>query len=100
VRKRLLAPVERIDQVLMEYAVDEVLIALPIKSCYEMIQQVLDKCERAGVQANYWPMSSGHRWPGRGMRRRTGQPRRRHEGSSPTTIAWSSSAPSTSSARS
>src|SRR5829696_521737 len=53
VRKRLLAPVERIDQVLMEYAVDEVLIALPIKSCYEMIQQVLDKCERAGVQANY-----------------------------------------------
>jgi len=53
VRKRLLAPVERIDQVLMEYAVDEVLIALPIKSCYAMIQQVLDKCERAGVQANY-----------------------------------------------
>jgi exopolysaccharide biosynthesis polyprenyl glycosylphosphotransferase len=53
VRKRLLATVERIDQVLMEYAVDEVLVALPIKSCYEMIQQVLDKCERAGVQANY-----------------------------------------------
>ena len=53
VRKRLLAPVERLDQVLMEYAVDEVLIALPIKSCYEMIQRVLDKCERAGVQANY-----------------------------------------------
>jgi exopolysaccharide biosynthesis polyprenyl glycosylphosphotransferase len=53
VRKRILAPVEQLDRVLMEYAVDEVLVALPIKSCYALIQHAIDVCERSGVQANY-----------------------------------------------
>jgi exopolysaccharide biosynthesis polyprenyl glycosylphosphotransferase len=53
VRRRLLGSVEELDRILIEYAVDEVLVALPIKSCYAMIQQTIDVCERAGVQANY-----------------------------------------------
>jgi len=33
--------------------VDEVVIALPIKSCYEDIQSVIHTCERLGVQSTY-----------------------------------------------
>lgn len=53
VRRRLLGPVEQLGPLLMEYAVDQVLVALPIKSCYSLIQRTIDVCERAGVQANY-----------------------------------------------
>jgi exopolysaccharide biosynthesis polyprenyl glycosylphosphotransferase len=52
-RRRLLGPVDNLGSLLMEYAVDEVLVALPIKSCYSMIQRTINICERAGVQANY-----------------------------------------------
>ena len=33
--------------------VDEVLIALPAKSCYEQIQTAIAVCERGGVEAKY-----------------------------------------------
>lgn len=42
-----------LEQILMRVVVDEVLIALPIKSHYATIQQVIRSCERLGVQARY-----------------------------------------------
>ena len=43
----------------MSTPVDEVLIALPLRSCYDQIQQAIKTCERAGVPAayNYQPFS-------------------------------------------
>jgi len=53
VRHRLLGRIENLEQLLMRHEVDEVLVALPIRSCYALIQDVISTCERAGVQANY-----------------------------------------------
>ena len=53
VRQRLLGPIEDLDKILMREVVDEVLVALPIKSCYGVIQHTINVCERAGVQAGY-----------------------------------------------
>ena len=49
----LLGGLEDLEQVLMRNAVDEVFIALPIKSRYSEIQQVMWSCERVGVRAKY-----------------------------------------------
>jgi len=53
VRHRLLGRIEDLEQLLMQHEVDEVLVALPIRSCYALIQEVISVCERVGVQANY-----------------------------------------------
>jgi len=53
VRHRLLGRIDELEQLLMRHEVDEVLVALPIRSCYALIQDVISICERAGVQANY-----------------------------------------------
>ena len=53
VRHRLLGRIEDLEQLLMQHEVDEVLVALPIRSCYALIQDVISICEGAGVQANY-----------------------------------------------
>ena len=37
----------------MRQVIDEVVIALPVKSCYQQIQYAIGVCERAGVQAKY-----------------------------------------------
>ena len=37
----------------MHEVVDEVFIALPVKSQYEAIQQTIEACERVGVPATY-----------------------------------------------
>ena len=39
----------------MRTVVDEVVIALPIKSHYSEIQRTIEECERAGVQSRYSP---------------------------------------------
>jgi len=39
----------------MHAVVDEVLIALPVKSHYAAIQRTIDECERAGVESRYSP---------------------------------------------
>src|SRR5207253_9732606 len=51
VRQQLLGTLDVLDTVLMRTVVDEVLIALPIKSCYQQIQDVIHTCERLGVQS-------------------------------------------------
>ena len=48
-----LGTLQQLEQILMQQVIDEVVIALPIKSCYQQIQHVINVCERAGVQAKY-----------------------------------------------
>jgi exopolysaccharide biosynthesis polyprenyl glycosylphosphotransferase len=48
-----LGGLDDLEGILMRGAIDEVLIALPIKSCYAEIQRVIDTCERVGVEARY-----------------------------------------------
>ena len=50
---RQLGTLAELESVLMSRVVDEVLIALPIKSCYERIQEAIHTCERLGVQSTY-----------------------------------------------
>ncbi|MDP9348158.1 MAG: sugar transferase [Gemmatimonadota bacterium] len=48
-----LGTLEELEKILMHHVVDEVLIALPIKSCYSQIQGALQVCERVGVESKY-----------------------------------------------
>lgn len=53
VSKQMLGTLEDLEGLLMHHVVDEVVIALPIKSHYEEIQRALEDCQRAGVDAKY-----------------------------------------------
>jgi exopolysaccharide biosynthesis polyprenyl glycosylphosphotransferase len=44
---------EQLELIVMRQVLDEVVIALPVKSCYQQIQHALAVCERAGVEARY-----------------------------------------------
>jgi exopolysaccharide biosynthesis polyprenyl glycosylphosphotransferase len=48
-----LGGLDELENILMNRPIDEVLIALPIKSCYAQIQECIDVCERVGVEAQY-----------------------------------------------
>jgi exopolysaccharide biosynthesis polyprenyl glycosylphosphotransferase len=48
-----LGKVQELEDILMHSAVDDVLIGLPIKSCYEEIRQIIAACARVGVPASY-----------------------------------------------
>jgi exopolysaccharide biosynthesis polyprenyl glycosylphosphotransferase len=50
-----LGPLERLECILMRQVVDEVLIALPILSCYAQIQDVITVCEKVGIEVRYFP---------------------------------------------
>ena len=52
-RTSLLGSLEDLDEILMRTVVDEVVVALPIKSKYDDIQRVIRSCERAGVECTY-----------------------------------------------
>jgi exopolysaccharide biosynthesis polyprenyl glycosylphosphotransferase len=49
----VLGGLEQLEGILMRNAIDEVLVALPIKSRYAEIQAVLESCERVGVRAKF-----------------------------------------------
>ena len=53
VSKPVIATLTQLEQILMRQVIDEVIIALPVKSCYQQIQYVISVCERAGVHAKY-----------------------------------------------
>jgi exopolysaccharide biosynthesis polyprenyl glycosylphosphotransferase len=53
IRNRMLGRLDELEGILMRHPVDEVLIALPAKSCYQQIQTTIQTCERAGVEAKY-----------------------------------------------
>jgi exopolysaccharide biosynthesis polyprenyl glycosylphosphotransferase len=52
-RSRMLGALEDLEPLLMQHVVDEVLIALPTKSCYAEIQWTIEVCERVGIEAKY-----------------------------------------------
>lgn len=65
-----LGRVEDLQEILMHSVVDDVVIGLPIKSCYEEIRQIITACARVGVPASYSAEffgdgsgNSGHRAP-------------------------------------
>jgi exopolysaccharide biosynthesis polyprenyl glycosylphosphotransferase len=53
VQRNLIGTLKTLDRVLMSRIVDDVLIALPIRSCYDQIQRTIAVCEQAGVQSEY-----------------------------------------------
>lgn len=48
--KRLLAPLDEVEQILLHRPIDEVIIALPLKSQYAAVERVVRSCETLGVQ--------------------------------------------------
>ncbi len=55
IQGQLLGKLDELETILMRHPVDEVVIALPVKSCYDQIQAAIQTCERAGVEAKYLP---------------------------------------------
>jgi exopolysaccharide biosynthesis polyprenyl glycosylphosphotransferase len=54
-RKELVCTLDALESYLMQTAVDIVVIALPVRSCYEQIQTAIDSCAHVGVEAQYSP---------------------------------------------
>jgi len=50
---RMLGRISDLEKILMKQVVDEVVITLPVKSHYAAIENVIEICERAGVQLQY-----------------------------------------------
>jgi exopolysaccharide biosynthesis polyprenyl glycosylphosphotransferase len=55
VRSRLIGSLEEFESLLSRQPIDQVLIALPVKSNYAAIQRVVESCERVGVELKYFP---------------------------------------------
>ena len=53
VSRQLIGSLEELEAILMTKAVDEVVIAMPVRTCYDHIQRAITTCERAGVEAKY-----------------------------------------------
>jgi exopolysaccharide biosynthesis polyprenyl glycosylphosphotransferase len=53
IQEQVIGTLEQLDLILMRQVIDEVVIALPIASCYQQIQTVIGVCERAGIKAKY-----------------------------------------------
>ena len=53
VRARLLGTLDDLEPYLARNGVDEVLITLPLRSCYPEVQRVIDLCERMGIETHY-----------------------------------------------
>lgn len=68
VRRRMLGSLGELEALLMHRAIDEVLIALPMKSCYNEIQEAIRVCQRVGVRARYLADLFNHALPAHGPR--------------------------------
>jgi exopolysaccharide biosynthesis polyprenyl glycosylphosphotransferase len=51
--RRRVGTLDELESYLIRHPIDDVLITLPIKSCYGQIQQAIALCERIGVRAAY-----------------------------------------------
>ncbi len=51
--RRFLGKLDQLEGILMRHALDEVVIALPMRSRYNAIQDAIHVCERVGVRAKY-----------------------------------------------
>ncbi len=54
IRDRMIGGLDDLEEILMRRPIDEVLIALPIRSCYGEIEEVIRTCERVGVESKYF----------------------------------------------
>ncbi|HEX6186945.1 MAG TPA: sugar transferase [Pyrinomonadaceae bacterium] len=52
-KQKLLGDLSQLESTIIQNQVDEVLITLPIRSCYEEVQQAIEICERTGVECKY-----------------------------------------------
>jgi exopolysaccharide biosynthesis polyprenyl glycosylphosphotransferase len=64
VQRRLLGDLDALEGILMHQAIDEVIIALPVRSRYVEIQRAIEICERGGVPAKYLADVFQHRHSG------------------------------------
>ena len=55
VRDRILTSLDGLEQFLSTHPVEQVLMALPVKSFYREIEQAIEVCERVGVESCYFP---------------------------------------------
>jgi exopolysaccharide biosynthesis polyprenyl glycosylphosphotransferase len=53
IRQRILGDLRSLEPILVNNVVDEVLITLPVKSCYAQIEYVISVAERVGVESKY-----------------------------------------------
>jgi exopolysaccharide biosynthesis polyprenyl glycosylphosphotransferase len=53
VQNKLLGGLTELEEILVGNIVDEVLITLPVKSCYAQIETAIQICERVGVESKY-----------------------------------------------
>jgi exopolysaccharide biosynthesis polyprenyl glycosylphosphotransferase len=53
IQRRIIGGLEEIESLLSTQPIDQVLIALPVKSHYEAIQRTIEACERVGVESRY-----------------------------------------------
>jgi exopolysaccharide biosynthesis polyprenyl glycosylphosphotransferase len=67
-RGRIVGTLSELEGLLMHRAIDEVLIALPMKSCYSEIQEAIEVCQRVGVRARYLADLFNHSLPANALR--------------------------------
>lgn len=53
IQSKLLGNLAQLEEILVANIVDEVLITLPVKSCYAQIEKAIQICERIGVESKY-----------------------------------------------
>ena len=52
-RQKVLGDLSQLEPIIIHNRVEEVLITLPIKSCYAEVQRAIEICERTGVECKY-----------------------------------------------
>jgi len=52
-KRKLLGDLSQLEQIIIQNRVEEVLITLPVKSCYAEVQRAIEICENAGVECKY-----------------------------------------------
>ncbi len=52
-KQMLLGDLSQLEQIIIREGVEEVLITLPVKSCYADVQRAIEVCERTGVECKY-----------------------------------------------
>ena len=52
-KQKLLGELSQLEDLIIHNGVEEVLITLPVKSCYADVQRAIEVCERTGVECKY-----------------------------------------------
>src|SRR5215831_1977362 len=52
-KQKLLGDLSQLEHIIIHRKVEEVLITLPVKSCYAEVQRAIEICERTGVECKY-----------------------------------------------